>query len=309
MDTPLQTFGPNENGRDFVIGDMHGTLSCFENLLKNLNFDPAVDRMFSVGDLVDRGHDSLGCLRLIREDWFHCVLANHEQMMYEAFNGGYMGQYWFQNGGNWGMETYNVSRALEAKKAGRYDDMPIISDDDMELIDLLIEVEKLPYLITLNHKNGKKFHIIHAELPPGNMITDADLSSPGKVIELATKQTSDGDVFLWGRYKFMSFYKADLSNRAKLIRTVKAQGSAEFFNENLSHIISGHTIMQGAVTIVGQTNIDTGAYHAYSPKGEKVPKWAGLTCIDLDNWKFYKATPDDFKEVEPFVISKEDLRG
>ena len=311
MQEILQTYAPNEKGRDFVIGDLHGALPCFDRLLKGLDFDPTKDRMFSVGDLVDRGPNSLGCLKLLWNDWFHAVKANHEQMMYEAFNGGYMGNFWFQNGGMWGIETYNVARALEAKASGRIKQMPIPGDEDMELLDLLVKIEELPYLITINHKNGKKFHVIHAELPPGHIITDEILSSPGKVHELATKQTPDGDVFLWGRYKFLTLCRADLGNRAKIIRTLNNDGGMSQFNDNLSHIISGHTIVQRAVTLVGQTNIDTGAYHSCEQSSPgafvKVPKWAGLTCICLDDWKFYKATPSEFTETQPFVIKKSDL--
>ena len=312
METILKTFEPNELGRDFAIGDLHGSLPCFDRLLKGLEFDPTKDRMFSVGDLVDRGPDSLGCLRLLWNDWFHSTKSNHEQMMYEAFNGGHMGQFWFMNGGTWGMETWNLSKALLAKKTGAVTThLPIVSDDDMELLDLLIKVDELPFLITIKNKNGKTFHLIHAELPPGYIVTDKILSSPGKVHELATVQAPDGDTFLWGRYKFMALFKADLGNRDKIIRTLNNSGMLSQFNDELSHIISGHTIMQQAVTLVGQTNIDTGAFYSCAEAGPngftKVPKWAGLTCVCLDDWKFYKATPSEFNQVRPFVINKTDL--
>jgi hypothetical protein len=313
MQNIIQTFEPNETGRDFVIGDLHGSLTCFENLLVNIGFDKKKDRMFSVGDLVDRGPDSLGTLRLLREggeggrSWFYATLSNHEQMMLEAFNGGRMGQYWYQNGGDWGMETWNVANALQKLKSGTLmKAMPIVRDEDMEVIDLLKLVEELPFLITLNHKNGKKFHIIHAELPPYDEVTDALLADPAAVHELATQQTSDGDCFLWGRNIFYSFYKADLSNRDKIIRTLRYNHSMPV-RENLSHIISGHTIVQRPITLLGQTNIDTGAYGSYGTDRAKIPKWAALTCIDLDTWTFYQATETAFREVEPFEINKADL--
>jgi serine/threonine protein phosphatase 1 len=307
----LKTFEPNNDGRDFVIGDLHGSLACFENLLENLAFDSTKDRMFSVGDLVDRGPDSLGCLALLRKPWFHAVLSNHEQMMLEAFRGGYMGQFWFQNGGMWGAEAWNVSRALEAKEAGRVEHMPLISDEDMELIDLLTFVENLPFMITINRPDGKKFHVIHAELPPGNVITDEILSDGQKVHALATKQNGDGDSFLWGRHLFYDFYRADLSNREKIIRTLKLRNGTAVFNDKLSHIISGHTIMQRPVTIVGQTNIDTCAYGSFGEQSYsgniKVRGWCALTCIELGSWTFYQATEKEFRTVEPLTINKADL--
>ena len=311
MDNPIKTFEPNEKGRDFVIGDLHGALRCFNQLLTHLKFDPAVDRMFSVGDLVDRGDDSQGCLRLLKKDWFHAALSNHEQMMWEAFNGGYMGRFWLDNGGAWGSSSLFKSRDMDNFRNGNTEHKPHMGDEDIEFFELLEEVGKLPFLITINHKSGKKFHIIHAELPPGRVITDSDLSSPGTVFDLATQPSADGDVFLWGRYRFGPFYKADPNNIKKLQRIASNNGAGNQYNDKLSHIISGHTIMQRPMTLVGQTNLDTGAYYTVRKGGkygyEKVPTWAGLTCVCLDDWKFYRATPEYCVESTPIVINKADL--
>lgn len=318
MKNPIKTFEPNTKGRDFVIGDLHGALPCLENLLKNLNFDPTVDRMFSVGDLVDRGPDSLKCLRLIRESWFHSVLANHEQMMLEAFIGGYMGQFWIQNGGMWGLNAAILAEVLQkrARWAALHPelteeqvalDVPLpenITDEDYELIDLMGDVEELPYLITINRPDGSKFHVIHAELPPGHCdITDGMLSSPDSVMRLAKVQARDGDCFLWSRFLFANFYRANLSNTDKVIRTVayKYRHSTGPFNDKLSHIISGHTILQRPVTLLGQTNIDTGAYGSFDSDARP---WEALTCVDLGSWTFYQATPTEFRTVEPITVNK-----
>ncbi len=305
MEHPLKTLTPNLVGRDFVIGDLHGSFSAFENLLKNINFDPAVDRMISVCDLVDRGPESLKCLGLLRHKWFHSTLANHEHMMLEKFKGGQYGQYWFQNGGDWGMEAYT-----DFKNAAR-----IPADDSAELFDLIPLVEELPYLITVETKSGKKFHVLHAELPTNaGLITDERLSDPSEVLKLATMQRGDGDAFLWARSVFYNFYSVDLSNHDKNVKRADSFGTQNF-NDNLSHIISGHSVVQHPLTVVGQTNIDTGAYKSYSYPASggygsatimPVP-WAALTCVELDSWKFYKATETSFMEVDPVVVTREDL--
>jgi serine/threonine protein phosphatase 1 len=289
MKNPLQTFEANTKGRDFVIGDLHGSHSVFLNLLENLKFDGEVDRMFSVGDLVDRGPNSLLCLELMKEPWFHCVLSNHEQMMLEAFRGGYMGQFWLQNGGMWGYQE------LSDRKLG--------ANPNEEFEMLLDIIAELPYLITVDLTNGKKLHIIHAELPPHQKITDADLADEAKLIGLATVQSSDGDYFVWGRFKFYEFYSGDLSNEAKVRRIVSYKKYEE--NPDLSHIVSGHTILQKPMTIYGQTNIDTGAFASY--KGDR--NWPALTCIELNTWKFYQATEKEFREVEPLVINTSEPTG
>jgi len=71
----------NCTGRDFVVGDLHGHRSLFEAELERVRFAPARDRVFSVGDLIDRGPESLATLSLLDEPWFFAVLGNHELML------------------------------------------------------------------------------------------------------------------------------------------------------------------------------------------------------------------------------------
>lgn len=298
MKNPVQTFEPNEVGRDFVIGDLHGSLSCFEKMLEGIQFDKTKDRMFSVGDLVDRGPESLQCLELIREPWFHCVLSNHEQMMLEAFDGGYMGQYWVQNGGGWGNAALEEWNTLTHHVT--------VLPDSARLFELLPLVRELPFLITVKMPKGHKFHIIHAELPPGHVITDEVLADPEQVIELATVQSRDGDFILWGRFMFAQFYKMHLANYEKIKRIIayKYRGSFGWFNDKLSHIISGHTIVQHPITIIGQTNIDTGAYGS---NDTDAASWEALTCIELKTWTFYQATPTEFRTTTPLTVNRDDV--
>ena len=60
-----------------VIGDVHG---CSEELatLLDLLTKEGVNSIFHVGDLVDRGPDSLGVVRLCRERSLRGVMGNHE---------------------------------------------------------------------------------------------------------------------------------------------------------------------------------------------------------------------------------------
>lgn len=68
-DIPVHThFKQNKHGRDLFVGDIHGNFSLLIHALKHLHFDKYKDRLFSVGDLTDRGEDSLHCLNLAKEN-------------------------------------------------------------------------------------------------------------------------------------------------------------------------------------------------------------------------------------------------
>jgi len=64
----------------YVVGDIQGCFAPFQSLLDEVRFNPDKDRLWSVGDLVNRGPDNLETLR-----WFYAhrdnvtlVLGNHD---------------------------------------------------------------------------------------------------------------------------------------------------------------------------------------------------------------------------------------
>ena len=64
--------------RRIFIGDIQGCREELERLLEEIRFDPAADRLEPVGDLVNRGPDSAGCLRLLASLDAGGVLGNHD---------------------------------------------------------------------------------------------------------------------------------------------------------------------------------------------------------------------------------------
>lgn len=64
----------------YVIGDIQGCLTEFQQLLNKLNFNPGTDTIWLTGDLVNRGPQSLATLRLVKQhdSCMQTILGNHD---------------------------------------------------------------------------------------------------------------------------------------------------------------------------------------------------------------------------------------
>lgn len=127
----------------WLMGDLHGCFNTLMPKLRVLKFNPYQDLLISVGDLIDRGPDSLKCLELIHQPWFFAIRGNHEQMAMDALEHHQL-SLWELNGGEW-FEHCSANQQASA-------------------LNLFRECQRLPYIIEVETNTG--IHVIaHADYP------------------------------------------------------------------------------------------------------------------------------------------------
>lgn len=131
----------NLRGRDLAVGDIHGHFQRLQQCLDAVGFDPAVDRLFSVGDLVDRGPDNEAALEWLAKPWFHAVQGNHEALAITRVRGGKLDLAMYREaGGGWFID---LPRAEQLRFVERFEQLPIA-----------IEVESAAGLVGLLHADS-----------------------------------------------------------------------------------------------------------------------------------------------------------
>jgi len=141
----------NTAGRDYAVGDIHGHFSRLQAALDRIGFDPRRDRLFSVGDLVDRGPQNEQALKWLGQPWFFAVQGNHEALAIKLCEGGTLDLTMYRNcGGGWFLDSSAEKKRLFASAFRR---MP-----------LALEVQTADGLVGL----------VHADCPFGSWNTLRD---------------------------------------------------------------------------------------------------------------------------------------
>lgn len=135
-----------EGQRVYAVGDIHGRSDLFIALIEAIERDnsergPARTTVVLLGDLVDRGPDSVNVLALARE-WMkyrsvRILAGNHEEMFLRSFESIEMLRHFLRHGGretllSYGLDKRTYSRAsieeLQAKMA------ELVPQDDVDFI-------------------------------------------------------------------------------------------------------------------------------------------------------------------------------
>jgi bis(5'-nucleosyl)-tetraphosphatase (symmetrical) len=120
----------------YAVGDIQGCFDSLRRLLDRAQFNPACDQLWVAGDLVNRGPDSLGALRFVKNlgSAAQLVLGNHDLHLLAARHG---------------LRVMNKKDTLQ----------PILAADDCD--ELLHWLRQQP----LMHQNAA-YVMSHAGIPP-----------------------------------------------------------------------------------------------------------------------------------------------
>jgi len=220
----LKTYLPNETGQDFICSDIHGHFSLLETHLEQVGFDKTKDRLFCLGDLIDRGDESPMALDYLQKSWFYSILGNHELMLIDAYeiDKGHVLQQWYQWGGAWAED---------------------LSKEELEpFYEVMVE---LPMAIELNLKSGAKVGLVHAELPLNCCWNNVRVG-------LSAKRSTDNSTYtplLHG----MFWNKGQADSIDAALGEIKPV-------DHVDHVFHGHTIVSDVTCCANRTFMDLGGY-------------------------------------------------
>ncbi len=209
----------------FICSDIHGHFSIFEIELKKHNFCEINDRLFSLGDLIDRGNESNQVLSWLEKPWFNAIQGNHERMLINAVESesNALNSQWIMWGGDWAKD-YNYR----------------------DLMQYYEKLSALPIAIEVNLQKNRKIGLVHAELP--DICDWQEVCSLLSCIGLndieGNKNISN---MLWN--KSQPYYNIDQILDVKPVK-------------NIDHVFHGHTILQDYYTLTNRTFMDLGSYES-----------------------------------------------
>lgn len=241
----------NFEGRDFVVGDLHGCYDHFMNLLDFVNFDESIDRVFSVGDLIDRGPDSFDCLGLLKEKWFYSVIGNHEDIYVKKLS-----------------SLRGVESGILNKSDVKLGDIHYIKSLEQYLSDIL----NMPLIYEVEHLILGKFYVVHAEINSRHFL-EAGLDVESEKLELIDSSNNIELFFnylneknhlslektrelFWSRSMVERFFR---ENKKNLDIDDYSFINNQYFDKAYK-VFCGHHIVPFPIHIGNQYYLDTGCF-------------------------------------------------
>lgn len=100
--------------RRILIGDVHGHYETLMKLLETI-VPGSADRVYFLGDLIDRGPQSAQVVQFVQQSSYTCLLGNHEQMLLDSMThekNPALWHAWCYSGGQATLASYPEGRIL-----------------------------------------------------------------------------------------------------------------------------------------------------------------------------------------------------
>lgn len=254
----IKTVKANVDGRDFIIGDLHGCFDELINLLNFVKFNKNKDRLFSTGDLIDRGPKSKECMELLNTNWFFPILGNHEDLLINK---------------------------LKLIEDGEDQELTKEEKETIEIYEPYMEkILNMPIIYEINHLIHNKIFIVHAEILPEHLFDIENensnqeyqryLNSMKKYdfstqllnfFEKCKNENLENNLkqkLIWSRKNATNFYK---EHKDKIENSDFSFLLNESLDQNIK-IFCGHNVVPFPMKIGQQYYIDTGSALGYSSK-------------------------------------------
>lgn len=245
----------NNNGRDIIIGDLHGNLKALMFILNEIKFDYSNDRILSTGDLVDRGDNSLDCLRLTKEVFFESARGNHEEFLHSFFLA--LKEFLITTN-NYGSKNAlkfisSNGESLRSMSSEWIYDLASENKLSMSLIDeiiLLSDKREISHIMVAND-GDRELIFTHSSLPSS---LPRELNSSDSLIEKSSLSGRKADVFLtevlWSVNKnFVLCHQ----NRKELKNNLSS-----LYENKQPLIFHGHTVFDNVMKVNQEIFLDTG---------------------------------------------------
>lgn len=232
---PVRRFKKNTTGRDFVVGDLHGCFAQLREELESRQYDPSRDRLFAVGDLVDRGHESPFVLDIVRRYGIQSVRGNHEDVIVRWHRHGGKDSSIRCNGGEWLLD---------------------MADDTQAVDDIVAYMADLPYAIEIETDDGL-VGIVHANVP---------MPSWAQMVQALERENRDGPIrrkVIWDRSRWKSRRSAGFASVRHVVAQLFRRCAPGWCDpsrpvEGVAAVIVGHTPTRKPIVRANVINVDTG---------------------------------------------------
>jgi serine/threonine protein phosphatase 1 len=272
----------NKEGRDFVVGDIHGMTSLLGKILKHVEFDKTKDRLISVGDLVDRGTDNFGALKLLDQPWFHAVLGNHEDLARYSMLLALKQQ---------GLDPEEYRKVdyqdlaeqkfLHIRNGGDWINQPEFTN--AFCLEYIRKISAMPLILVVGKDAPHRYHVVHSEILSwdGKLVTNEYIDN----LQHEADNVYGTQNFFWGRNMFgnPNMYTAITTG---VIGKPSHPRWQDFQSVDLAWTYCGHTPKDLPMIVGRQINLDTCAFYAsYIDKERNGTR--GLTIADPKSWTYW----------------------